>query len=74
MVVSILQDSSAQAQGAMDVLLRNIIGPSYQPRSAIWKEYADHGLVWGDGTAKQYNIPWTPVTKENAPALLEKRK
>jgi len=69
---SILQDSNAQAQGALDVLLRHIIGPEYQPRSTIWEEYADSGLVWGDGTAKLYNVPWTPITKENAAEVFRK--
>lgn len=73
-MVSVLQDAAAQAQGGLDVLLRHIAGPSYQPRSAIWQKYAAQGLAWGDGTARQYDIPWTPITKENADALLAERK
>jgi len=69
---SILQDSNAQAQGALDVLLRHIIGPEYQPRSTMWEEYAGTGLVWGDGTAKLYDVPWTAITKENAADILQK--
>jgi putative xylitol transport system substrate-binding protein len=72
-MVSVLQDAVAQAQGALDVLMRSIVGPAYAPRSAIWQKYAAQGLSWGDGTAKQYNIPWTPITKENADALLAER-
>lgn len=73
-MVSVLQDASAQAQGGLDVLLRNIKGSSYVPRSAIWENYKAAGLVWGDGTAKHYNIPWTPITKQNADAMLATRK
>ncbi|MGC8107657.1 substrate-binding domain-containing protein, partial [Salmonella enterica] len=38
-VVTQFQDAQAQAQGALDVALRAIKGPSYQPRSTIWTEY-----------------------------------
>jgi len=69
---SLLQDSKAQAQGALDVLLRHLIGPDYQPRSSIWEEYAGTDLSWGDGTAKHYDIPWTTITKDNAAEILEK--
>ena len=73
-MVSVLQDAPAQAQGALDVLMRNIVGPSYKPRSDIWTKYSAQGLSWADGTAKHYNIPWTPITKENADAMLAGRK
>ena len=73
-MVSVLQDAAAQAQGGLDVLMRSIIGPSYKPQSEIWTNYSAQGLAWGDGTAKHYNIPWTPITKENADAMLAARK
>lgn len=73
-MVSVLQDARAQAQGSLDVLLRSIQGPSYKPRSDIWNSYQAAGLKWGDGTAKQYNIPWTPITRQNADAMLAARK
>jgi len=69
---SLLQDSKAQAQGALDVLLRHLIGPDYQPRSSIWEEYAGTDLKWGDGTAKHYDIPWTTITTQNAAEVLKK--
>lgn len=69
-MVSVLQDASAQAQGSLDVLLRKIIGPSYKPQSKIWDHYKAVGLNWGDGTAKAYSIPWTPITTQNADAML----
>ncbi|MEO8410852.1 MAG: substrate-binding domain-containing protein [Propionivibrio sp.] len=72
-MVSVLQDANAQAQGALDVLLRAIEGSTYKPRSTIWDAYTAQGLSWGDGTAKHYNIPWTPITTENADALLATR-
>ena len=72
-MVSILQDAQGQAQGGLDVLLGQIAGPSYKPRAALWTEYAGAGLKWGDGTVKQYSVPWTPITAQNADALLAKR-
>ena len=73
-MVSVLQDAAAQAQGGLDVLMRSIVGASYKPQSDIWTKYSAQGLQWGDGTAKHYNIPWTPITKENADAMLAERK
>jgi putative xylitol transport system substrate-binding protein len=72
-MVSILQDARAQAQGALDILLAKIIGPSYQPRSAIWKQYAT-GMPWNGGREKVYSVPWTPITLENADELLAARQ
>ena len=72
-MVSILQDAQGQAQGALDVLMRHMAGASYKPRASLWTDYAGAGLSWGDGTAKQYNVPWTPITLQNADALLTKR-
>jgi len=72
-MVSILQDARGQAQGGLDVLLRQIEGPGYKPRAVLWTEYADAGVSWRDGTARQYNVPWTPITTQNADALLAKR-
>lgn len=69
-MVSVLQDASAQAQGSLDVLMRSIVGPSYKPQSPIWTHYKSAGLDWGDGTAKAYSIPWTPITTKNADAML----
>ncbi len=72
-MVSILQDARAQAQGALDILLAKLIGPSYQPRSEIWKQYAS-GMPWSGGKEKVYNVPWTPITLENADRLLATRQ
>ena len=71
-MVSILQDANAQAQGALDVALRHLVGDSYKPQGELWTEYAGQ-LEWGNGTAANYSVPWTPVTLENADALLAKR-
>ncbi len=65
MVLTERQDAKAQAQGALDILLRHLIGPSYQPQSAIWQQYAK-SMPWGNGTAKLYAVPWAEVTKANA--------
>jgi len=72
-MVSILQDARAQAQGALDIVLAKLIGPSYQPRSEIWKQYAS-GMPWKGGKEKVYNVPWTPITLENANQLLATRQ
>ena len=72
-MVSILQDARAQAQGALDILLRKVSGPSYQPKSEIWKQYAE-GMPWKDGAEKVYNVPWTPITLQNADKLLATRQ
>jgi len=70
MILSIRQDAKTQAQGALDVLLRNLAGADYKPQSEVWATYPE--LTWGDGTAKLYSVPWTLVTKENAAEFLKK--
>lgn len=72
-MVSILQDANAQAQGALDVALRRLVGESYQPAGEAWKEYASQ-MPWNGGMATEYSVPWTPVTAGNADALLTKRQ
>ena len=72
-MTSVLQDAKAQAQGALDVLLGRIIGSSYVPQSPIWAQYQAAGLQWNGGTEANYSIPWTPITTENADALLAGR-
>ena len=72
-MASVLQDASAQAQGALDLVLRQAIGSSYQPKSNIWKQYAA-GMPWKGGTQKVYSVPWTPITTKNADQLLSQRK
>ncbi len=72
-MVSILQDANAQMQGSIDIAMKSVKGDSYQPKSAIWKQYADQ-LQWNDGKDQRYQIPWTVVTKENAQQLLDARK
>jgi putative xylitol transport system substrate-binding protein len=70
---TILQDANAQAQGSIDLALRRLIGPSYQPTSAIWNQYPGK-LSWGDGTQTEYLVPWTAVTSENVDQLLAIRR
>ena len=70
MILSVAQDSHAQAQGAVDIVLRNLIGPSYQPKSDIWEKYKEK-MPWGDGTTKLYNVPWTYITADNAKQFLK---
>ena len=70
-MASILQDANAQAQGALDIAIK-AAKPDYQPESPIWKQYPS--MQWADGKAKDYLVPWTPVTTANADQLLESRK
>lgn len=37
-MVSILQDATAQAQGALDVLMSRIVGADYVPKADVWSE------------------------------------
>lgn len=71
-MTSILQDANAQAQGSLDVAVRQVEGASFKPQSAIWQQYPE--MKWDDGTAKNYNVPWTPVTPQNVDALLARRQ
>lgn len=70
MILSIRQDAQTQAQGAVDIALRRVIGESYQPLAECWKKYPQ--MAWGYGTDKLYSVPWTYVTKENAAEFLQK--
>ncbi len=72
-MISILQDGGAQAQGAIDVALHYVLGNDYKPQSNIWEQYKDE-MPWNGGKEKVYNVPWTPVTIENADALLKSRQ
>ncbi|WP_420991953.1 substrate-binding domain-containing protein [Cupriavidus sp. 30B13] len=67
-ITTFLQDAQAQSQGALDLVLRQLVGASYAPQSAIWQRYAKD-LSWDGGTAGRYILPWVPVTPENADAL-----
>ncbi|WP_116134637.1 substrate-binding domain-containing protein [Tropicimonas sp. IMCC34043] len=71
-MASILQDARAQAQGALDLAINAAKDGDYQPMSDIWALYPD--MPWEDGKAKEYNVPWTPVTAENVDALLAQRQ
>lgn len=68
-----LQDGRAQSQGAIDLALRQLLGPTYAPMSSIWKDYSEH-LEWGDGTRREHDVPWTPVTRENVDRLIALRQ
>ncbi len=70
-MTSILQDARAQAQGSLDVAIK-LANPNYKPESDVWSQYPD--MPWKDGTAKEYNVPWTPVTAENVDKLLQSRQ
>jgi putative xylitol transport system substrate-binding protein len=71
LMISYYQDSKAQAQGALDVALRHLIGEGYTPKSTIWEEYkAD--MPWNGGTQKIYEVPWTAITPANADAFIKK--
>lgn len=67
--ISILQNAVGQAQGALDILLRKLIGEEYKPKAEFWKQ-----VNWGETIAKDYNVPWVPVNKDNADEILKKRE
>lgn len=56
-----------EGQGALDLALRAVAGDSYEPKSDIW---TTGGMDWAGGSAKQYEVPWVPVTAENVDELL----
>ncbi len=68
-MTSILQDAVGQAQGALDLALRAVVGNEYEPTAEVWDN-----LAWDGGTEKVYNVPWVPITDENVDALLEGRQ
>lgn len=68
-----LQDARAQSQGAVDLALRHLLGPTYAPLSSVWKDYPGQ-LDWGDGTRREHRVPWVPVTRENVDRLIAMRK
>ena len=72
-MTSILQDATAQAQGAMDLAIFYAKKGDYKPESDIWTKYGKD-MPWNGGKDKEYNVPWTPVTAENVDALLATRK
>lgn len=71
-MASILQDARAQAQGALDLAIFHALDGNYEPQSDIWATYTD--MPWNNGSDKEYNVPWTPVTKDNVADLLAMRQ
>jgi len=67
-ITTFLQDAQAQSQGALDITLRALAGKDYKPQSKIWERYGKD-VKWGEGTAKEYIVPWVPITNNNADAL-----
>lgn len=61
MTMSLYKYAKAEGQGAVDLALRALVGPSYQPQSEIWKDL----MKWNGGTAKLYTVPWLPLDKSN---------
>lgn len=72
-MTSILQDARGQMHGSIDVAIKAVLGEQYAPMSDIWVQYKSQ-MDWKEGKSKQYNVPWTKVTLENADKLLEMRK
>ncbi len=72
MALSVRQDAFTQAQGAMDIALRHLIGPEYKPMSKCWETYPE--MPWNGGTEKLYSVPWTVVTKANADQFLDEER
>lgn len=68
-MVSILQDATAQAQGALDVVMARIVGPDYQPKAEVW-----NSIDFNGGQEDVYSVPWVPITLDNVDGLLEVRR
>lgn len=68
-MTSILQDATGQAQGALDLALRKLIGETYEPQAECWKS-----MEWDTSLKPVYNVPWVPITSENVDKLLQERK
>ncbi len=68
-MVSILQDATAQAQGALDVLMGRIVGADYVPKADVWSE-----IDFDGGKEAVYSVPWVPITLDNVDNLLAIRK
>jgi putative xylitol transport system substrate-binding protein len=66
--VSILQDATAQAQGALDVLMSRLL-PGYEPKAKVWES-----LDFNGGEEDVYNVPWVPITLDNVDELLAERR
>jgi putative xylitol transport system substrate-binding protein len=67
-MVSILQDATAQAQGALDVLMARLM-PGYEPKAKVWDS-----IDFNDGQEDIYNVPWVPITEDNVDDLLAERR
>ncbi len=70
-MTSILQDARAQAQGALDLAIFQAKKGNYKPESDIWTQYP--AMPFNNGSSKEYNVPWTPVTADNVDKLLAAR-
>ena len=58
---TLYKDASAEGLGAMDLAIRSLMGATYKPTADVWA----NGLPWRDGTGKQYDVPWVPLTPSN---------
>lgn len=67
-MVSILQDATAQAQGALDVVMAHLVD-GWEPKAAVWDSIPFNG-----GREAVYNVPWVPITEQNVEALLRERQ
>ena len=67
-MVSILQDATAQAQGALDVVMARLVD-DWEPKAAVWGEIPFNG-----GDEAVYSVPWVPITEDNVEALLTERR
>ncbi|RQS26901.1 MULTISPECIES: substrate-binding domain-containing protein [unclassified Burkholderia] len=61
MRMTLYKYARAEGQGALDVALRAVVGPSYQPQSDVWGKL----MQWNGGNQKLYTVPWLILTKGN---------
>ncbi len=64
------QDSTLEAQGAMDLALRTVIGPEYMPESSAWSEELLE--QWEKGAPGNYLVPWEVITATKTEEVAQK--
>ena len=59
MLMTLRQDPMNESHAALDLVLRRLEGPGYEPFSKCWGK--EQGLPWDGGMGTFFIIPWTVV-------------
>ena len=54
--LTLSQDAKTEAQGALDLVFRLLVGAEYRPESPSWNLYPE--MKWNGGVETRYNVPW----------------